>query len=73
MGNELFDLSAGIPYARENHRKYVGMRTSLMIIWINARHNPAIDCVGIFTVSTAIFVQMLNTSYSVLMFLINMG
>ncbi|EAT47251.2 AAEL001617-PA [Aedes aegypti] len=73
MGNELYDICAGIPYARQSHRTYVEMRTSLMIIWINARHSLAIDCVGIFSISTAIFVQMLNTSYSVLMFLINMG
>ncbi|XP_062550216.1 uncharacterized protein LOC134214959 [Armigeres subalbatus] len=69
IGDLIFELCIKIPYSRDNHSEYVQTRTALMITWMNTQHGVSMDCFGLFEISTIAFVELVNTIYSVVAFL----
>nr|XP_029732144.1 uncharacterized protein LOC109414917 [Aedes albopictus] len=73
IGYTMFELCARIPYTRKSHQKFVQMKRALIITWINTSNVSFANCFQLFNISTSAFVGMLNITYSVFTFLINVG
>ncbi|XP_019540477.2 uncharacterized protein LOC109411416 isoform X1 [Aedes albopictus] len=73
IGDVMYELCAKMPYNREKHSAYVRLKSNKLILWINSCNIRAMKCLGLFDISTLAFVDLVNVSYSVLMFLINMS
>ncbi|XP_062715836.1 uncharacterized protein LOC109414917 [Aedes albopictus] len=73
IGYTIFELCARIPYTRKSHQKFVHMKRALIITWINTSNVSFANCFQLFNISTSAFVGMLNITYSVFTFLINVG
>lgn len=73
MGEEIYEICVHIPHSRDHHSKYIQLRTSLIIIWINNSNGYTVNCFGLLNLSILTFVDMANITYSLLMFLINVG
>nr|NP_001345737.1 odorant receptor 106 [Aedes aegypti] len=73
IGDVIYELCAKLPYRRERHSEYVQMQSSLMIIWMNTKYGLSMSCFGVFEISTLAFVELANTAYMVLTFLISIG
>ncbi|XP_011493649.2 uncharacterized protein LOC23687386 [Aedes aegypti] len=73
IGDHIYEICAIMPYSREYHRKYIQLRTSFIIIWINNCNGYSVDCFGLLQLSIIAFVNLLDVAYTVLMFLINMA
>ncbi|EJY57761.1 AAEL017105-PA [Aedes aegypti] len=73
IGDVIYELCAKLPYRRESHSEYVQMQSSLMIIWTNTKYGLSMNCFGVFEISTLAFVELANTAYMVLTFLISIG
>ncbi|EJY57992.1 AAEL017219-PA [Aedes aegypti] len=73
IGEHIFQIAILMPHNRKNHSHYIGFRTALMIIWMNTRREVSMDCMGLFNISTAAFLHVLNIAYTVLTFLIQMS
>ncbi|XP_011493770.2 uncharacterized protein LOC23687403 [Aedes aegypti] len=71
LGSTISELCTKMPYSREYHSKYFGLRASLMITWINTQHAFSMDCMGLFKISTSSFTSLIDTAYTMLMFLTN--
>ncbi|XP_021704698.1 uncharacterized protein LOC23687598 [Aedes aegypti] len=71
IGDLIYEHCVQMPYSRKHHTQYMGMKTSLIIIWMNTKNGYAISCMGMIDISTKTFVSFLNAVYSVMMFLIN--
>nr|XP_029721546.1 uncharacterized protein LOC109621914 [Aedes albopictus] len=55
IGRTISELCIRMPYSREYHAQYTGLRVSLMITWINTQHAFTMDCLGLFKISTFAF------------------
>ncbi|EDS32840.1 conserved hypothetical protein [Culex quinquefasciatus] len=73
ISRHLLNQCCQLPYSDDHHVDYVKMRTSLLIIAGRSRQSVGFSCCGIFKISTAMFANLLNICYSVLMFLVNVG
>ncbi|EDS32841.1 conserved hypothetical protein [Culex quinquefasciatus] len=71
LSHHLTNQCSQLPHSADHHSEYVQMRTTCMIIAERAHRGVEFSCVGMFTISTAAFANLLNVCYSVLMFLIN--
>ncbi|KAL1373553.1 hypothetical protein pipiens_018598 [Culex pipiens pipiens] len=60
-----------LPYSGDCHSEYVQTRTSLMIIASCSRSSVSFSCFGMCQISMVVFASLMNTCYSVLMFLVN--
>ena len=65
-------LITAIPYLKEHHSEYIGLRTALMIMTIRTQFSAKFSCTGIALISVELFGNLINVSYSVIMFLLNM-
>ncbi|KAL9696710.1 hypothetical protein quinque_016289 [Culex quinquefasciatus] len=73
ISRHLLSQCCQLPYSDDHHVDYVKMRISLLIIAGRSRQSVGFSCCGIFKISTAMFANLLNICYSVLMFLVNVG
>ncbi|EJY57775.1 AAEL017050-PA [Aedes aegypti] len=71
IGYTIFQLCAQIPYSRKHHSKFIRMKRTLIIAWINTCNATPVNCFQLFELSTSAFVRLLNTTYSVFTFLID--
>ncbi|XP_039453496.1 uncharacterized protein LOC120432369 [Culex pipiens pallens] len=71
IAGSLLGQCCQLPYSADRHSEYLQMRSTFMIVANISRHSVAFSCWGVFEISTAVFAKLLNISYSVLMFLIN--
>ncbi|EJY57361.1 AAEL017296-PA [Aedes aegypti] len=67
------DLMVTIPYSKENHSDYQQLRTTLTVIKMNAHECTSVKYAGVFFISIETFSQLVDISYSVLTFLLNIG
>ncbi|EJY57513.1 AAEL017125-PA [Aedes aegypti] len=67
------DLALAIPYHRRHHSDYVQLRTTLMVFKMNARNSALFSCARIFQLSKASYLQILQKSYALFTFLLNIG
>ncbi|XP_062705098.1 uncharacterized protein LOC109415759 [Aedes albopictus] len=73
ISDVIYELCAKLPYSEDQHAEYVHVRSSLMIISMNTSSGVSMSCFGIFEISTLTFVDLANTAYMVLTFLISIG
>ncbi|KXJ79464.1 hypothetical protein RP20_CCG000712 [Aedes albopictus] len=72
IGQLVYEICVYMPHNADHHSEYHQLRTSLIIIWINNAKAYTVSCYGLLKVSTLAFVDMVDITYTVLMFLINM-
>ncbi|XP_029709146.2 uncharacterized protein LOC115255306 [Aedes albopictus] len=72
IGQLVYEICVYMPHSPDHHSEYRQLRTSLIIIWINNAKAYTVSCYGLLKVSTLAFVDMVDITYTVLMFLINM-
>ncbi|XP_021702051.1 uncharacterized protein LOC23687434 [Aedes aegypti] len=73
IGVAIYEMCVHMPHSHDHHSRYIQLRTSLIIIWINNSNGYSVNCFGLLKPSILAFVDLVNITYSMLMFLINMG
>ncbi|XP_029736364.2 uncharacterized protein LOC109402753 [Aedes albopictus] len=73
LEEHILDLMVMIPYEADHHNDYIQLRTTLMIFKINIRNSARFNCAGIFQLSRESFVQIVQRSYALFTFLLNVG
>ncbi|KAL1403947.1 hypothetical protein pipiens_005510 [Culex pipiens pipiens] len=66
-----FCLCSQLPHSGDHHADYVDVRATLMVVGYFCRHGMSFQCAGIGDISSAVFADLVNISYSVLTFLLN--
>ncbi|XP_021709296.1 uncharacterized protein LOC23687767 isoform X2 [Aedes aegypti] len=67
----IMQLITAIPHPAEHHLKYIELRTMLMIMMIRTQSSAQFSCGGLSIISVELFGNLLNVSYSVITFLLN--
>ncbi|EJY58131.1 AAEL017236-PA [Aedes aegypti] len=73
FGDCNFQLLANIGYDQQHRAEIKELQKSLMIFWITTSNPPPIKCMGMVSISILSVVNLVNNSYSMLTFLIEMG
>lgn len=73
LEEHILDLMVMIPYEADHRNDYIQLRTTLMIFKINIRNSARFSCAGIFQLSRESFVQIVQRSYALFTFLLNVG
>nr|NP_001345702.1 odorant receptor 90 [Aedes aegypti] len=73
LEEHILDLMVMVPYHVDHHSDYIQLRTTLMIFKINIRNSARFSCGGIFQLSKESFVQIVQRSYTLFAFLVNIG
>ncbi|XP_062716667.1 uncharacterized protein LOC134292026 [Aedes albopictus] len=73
FGLNILEICCVMPFKRKYASYYIQLRTSLMISWISMRNGLSMNCLGLFEISTAAFVALLNIVYTVVTFLLNIN
>ncbi|KAL1401349.1 hypothetical protein pipiens_006675 [Culex pipiens pipiens] len=66
-----FCLCSQLPHSGDHHADYVDVRATLMVVGYFCRHGMSFQCAGIGDISSVVFADLVNISYSVLTFLLN--
>lgn len=67
----MFCFCSQLPHSGDHHADYVDVRATLMVVGYFCRHGMSFQCAGIGDISSAVFADLVNISYSVLTFLLN--
>ncbi|XP_055590108.1 uncharacterized protein LOC129742257 [Uranotaenia lowii] len=67
-----FELCAKLPFDESCRKDYIKLRSSLRIIHQQAFSETVLSCGGVFRINTGVFVELVNFTYSMLTFLLNM-
>ncbi|XP_039440576.1 uncharacterized protein LOC120421434 [Culex pipiens pallens] len=70
--DHMFCFCSQLPHSGDHHADYVDVRATLMVVGYFCRHGMSFQCAGIGDISSAVFADLVNISYSVLTFLLNM-
>nr|XP_029717259.1 uncharacterized protein LOC109422894 [Aedes albopictus] len=73
MQEHMDDLLVAIPYSKEHHSDYRQLRTTVMIMKMITHRKLNIKYAGVFQVNVEAFSRLVDISYSLLAFLLNVG
>lgn len=71
LEEHITDLMIEIPHNQKHYSSYIQLQKSLMIMKMVSRKSSVIKFAGLFDISVEIYGKLLNISYSVVTFLLN--
>nr|XP_029736371.1 uncharacterized protein LOC109402784 [Aedes albopictus] len=73
LEEHIANLSLAIPYHRHHHSDYIQLRTTLMVFKMNVRNSAVFSCAEMFQLSRASYLQIVQKSYALFTFMLNVG